>query len=54
MSKTALNTFPISGDRTMPLNAADAQILGDIINDLNPYYDANINTLTTTWQMALR
>ena len=26
----------------MPLNPADAQILGNIINDLNPYYDANI------------
>lgn len=37
----------------MPLDPADAQILGDIINDLNPYYDANINTATTTWQMDI-
>ena len=33
----------------MPLNTADAQILGDIINDLNPYYDGNI----TGWQMDI-
>jgi len=26
----------------MPLNPPDAQRLGDVINDLNPYYDANI------------
>jgi hypothetical protein len=37
----------------MPLNQQDAQILGNIINDLNPYYDANINTTTTTWQMDI-
>jgi hypothetical protein len=49
MSKTVLNPFFISGDRTMPLNTADAQILGDIINDLNPYYDGNING----WQMDI-
>ena len=33
----------------MPLNPSDAQILGDIINDLNPYYDANI----IDWQMDI-
>jgi hypothetical protein len=33
----------------MPLNAADAQILGDIINDLNPYYDTTI----IGWEMDI-
>lgn len=33
----------------MPLNPSDAQILGDIINDLNPYYDPSINS----WQMDI-
>jgi len=52
MSKTVLNPFLISGDRTMPLNNADAQILGNIINDLNPYYDATIPT-PPGWQMDI-
>lgn len=26
----------------MPLNPTDAQFLGDLINDLNPYYDPNV------------
>jgi hypothetical protein len=39
----------------MPLNAADAQILGDIINDLNPYYDNSIldSTGAPGWQMDI-
>ncbi|MBV9203347.1 MAG: hypothetical protein JO320_10245 [Alphaproteobacteria bacterium] len=41
----------------MPLNAADAQTLGNIINDLNPYYDAAINALPGVlppgWQMDI-
>ena len=37
----------------MPLNPADAQILGNIINDLNPYYDIKIDTATTKWQMDI-
>lgn len=45
MSQTVSNPFLISGDRTMTLNTADAQILGDIINDLNPYYDHRLPRL---------
>lgn len=26
----------------MPMNSTDAQYLGDLINDLNPYYDKNV------------
>lgn len=38
----------------MPLNTADAQILGDIINDLNPYYDNSIMTAgAPSWQMDI-
>lgn len=39
----------------MPLNAADAQILGNIINDLNPYYDSSISTLIGPpgWQIDI-
>ena len=39
----------------MPLNPTDAQILGDIINDLNPYYDANVPTSAAYpgWQMDI-
>jgi hypothetical protein len=33
----------------MPLNSTDAQYLGDLINDLNPYYDGNINN----WEMDI-
>ena len=39
----------------MPLNPADAQILGNIINDLNPYYDSNLNPVIGPpgWQMDI-
>jgi hypothetical protein len=39
----------------MPLNTPDAQILGDIINDLNPYYDNSITTAlgVPNWQMDI-
>lgn len=39
----------------MPLNPADAQMLGDIINDLNPYYDNSIVDATgvPNWQMDI-
>jgi hypothetical protein len=33
----------------MPLNSTDAKYLGDLINDLNPYYDGNINN----WEMDI-
>ena len=33
----------------MTLNTADAQMLGDIINDLNPYYDHRL----PDWQMDI-
>jgi hypothetical protein len=55
MSKTVSNPFLISGERAMPLNTADAQILDDIINDLNPYYDNSIVNATgvPNWQMDI-
>ncbi len=37
----------------MPLNNADAQILGNIINDLNPYYDGTIPLAAPGWQMDI-
>jgi len=40
----------------MPLNPTDAQYLGDIINDLNPYYDNSIvdpSTHLPNWQMDI-
>jgi hypothetical protein len=49
-----LNPFFIGGDRTMPLNPGDAQILGNIINDLNPYYDNSIVSAgLPDWQMDI-
>jgi len=36
----------------MPLNALDAQALGDIINDLNPYFDARVPP-PRSWQMDI-
>lgn len=38
----------------MPLNSTDAQYLGDIINDLNPYFDANVTAATgQPWEMDI-
>jgi len=37
----------------MPLNPGHAQILGNIINDLNPYYDGTILLAAPGWQMDI-